>query len=175
MKALLGLCAVLALAGCKRSDMYTQDYKKTWDSSAFFKDGKSMRPLVAGTQARDVPNAAAAEPARIDQAMLERGQQRFNIFCTPCHGVAGNGQGMIVQRGFAQPPSFVEGDLRTAKAEVFYNAITNGYGAMYSFADRVAPTDRWAIVAYIRALQLSQNADPASLPASDRAQLEAAK
>ncbi len=134
-----------------------------------------MQPPVAGTVARDAPNGPCRRPRSIDAALLERGHERFEIFCTPCHGRAGNGEGMIVQRGFPHPPSFVEGALRTAKAQVFYDAITNGYGAMYSFADRVAPADRWAIIAYIRALQLSQNADPASLPAPDRAQLEAAK
>jgi mono/diheme cytochrome c family protein len=169
------ILALCLLAGCKRADMYTQNYYKTWDRSAFFKDGTSMHPPVAGTVARDAPNGPAAEPATIDAALLERGHQRFEIFCTPCHGRAGNGEGMIVQRGFPHPPSFVEGKLRTAKSDVFYDAITNGHGAMYSYADRVAPPDRWAIIAYIRALQLSQNSDLASLPDSDRAQLQAVK
>ena len=174
-RGIAAMAVLLALAGCKRADMYTQDYRKTWDRSSFFKDGASMRPPVSGTVARDLPNLPAAEPAIIDAALLARGQQRYEIFCTPCHGQSGNGHGMIVQRGFAQPPSFADDDLRAAKATEFYDAITNGYGAMYSFADRVAPSDRWAIVAYIRALQLSQSADPASLPAEDRARLEATK
>ena len=108
-----------ALAGCKRADMYTQDSLRNWDRSAFFKDGTVMRHPVPGTVARDEPNGPAPEPTTIDAALLERGKQRYEIFCTPCHGRAGNGEGMIVQRGFPQPPSFVEGTLRTAKAAVF--------------------------------------------------------
>ncbi len=173
--ALLALALPLALAGCKREDMYTQNSYRTWDRSTFFKNGMSMRQPVAGTVARDAPSPPAAEPATIDAALLDRGHERFGIFCTPCHGRAGNGEGMIVQRGFPHPPSFVEGRLRTAKAQVFWDAITNGHGAMYSYADRVAPADRWAIIAYVRALQLSQNADPGSLPESDRAQLSATR
>ena len=167
--ALLSLLA--ALPACKRQDMYTQDRSQNWDRNDFFADGSSMRHPVAGTVARDAPNPPAAPPAIIDAALLARGQQRFEIYCTPCHGGAGNGEGMIVQRGFPHPPSFIQGRLRVAAAGVFYDAITNGYGAMYSYADRVAPADRWAIIAYIRALQLSQNADAAALPASDRARL----
>ena len=172
---LLFALPLLALAGCKREDMYTQDSLRNWDRSAFFKNGTSMRHPVAGTVARDMPNQPVPEPATIDAALLDRGKERYDIFCTPCHGRAGNGDGMIVQRGFPQPPSFVEGTLRTAKAQVFYDVITNGYGAMYSYADRVSPADRWAIIAYIRALQLSQGSTIASLPEQDRAQLAAAK
>ena len=175
MRLLLALALLAGLAACKRQDMYTQGYDKTWDRNAFFKNGTSMQAPVAGTVARDAPNGPAPEPATIDAALLQRGQERFNIFCTPCHGVAGNGGGMIVQRGFPPAPSLVEGTLRQAKAQVFYDTITNGHGAMYSYADRVSPVDRWAVIAYIRALQLSQNADASGLPADDRTQLEAAK
>jgi mono/diheme cytochrome c family protein len=107
--------------------------------------------------------------------MLERGQQRYEIFCTPCHGRSGNGRGMIVQRGFPQPPSLTEGSLRTADSKVFYDAITKGYGVMFAYDTRVSPADRWAIIAYIRALQRSQDTPVASLPAEARAELEAAK
>ena len=165
---LAALAALATLSACKRQDMYTQQLTRTWDHSAFFDDAASMRKPVAGTVARDMPNPPVAAPAVIDARLLARGAERFAIFCTPCHGAAGNGEGMIVQRGFPHPPSFVEGALRQAKAGVFYDAITHGYGAMYSFADRVSPADRWAIIAYIRALQLSQNAEAASLPAQDR-------
>jgi mono/diheme cytochrome c family protein len=171
----LALLAVGALAGCKREDMYTQDSSRTWDRNAFFQNDTSMRAPVAGTVPRDAPAPSAPEPKIIDAALLQRGEQRFDIFCSPCHGRAANGEGMIVQRGFPHPPSFVEGKLRTAPAQLFYDTITNGYGAMYSYATRVPPADRWAIAAYIRALQLSQNADAATLPAQDKAQLEAAK
>ena len=169
------LISLVSLAGCKREDMYTQDRSKTWDNNPFFANGSSMRHPVAGTVARNSPNESVSPPALIDAALLGRGQQRFEIFCTPCHGRAGNGEGMIVQRGFPHPPSFVEGRLRTADAGIFYNAITNGYGAMYSYSDRVSPADRWAIIAYIRALQLSQNADVASLPAQDQTSLASSK
>ena len=171
--AMLGLLTVVP--GCKRQDMYTQDRSQTWDHNRFFADGSSMRHPVAGTVARNSPNGPVRPPAVIDAALLGRGQQRFEIFCTPCHGRAGNGEGMIVQRGFPHPPSFVEGRLRTADAGVFFDAITNGYGAMYSYADRVSPSDRWAIIAYIRALQFSQNADAARLPAEDRTRLAAVR
>ena len=173
---LLLLLAALLPAACKRQDMYAQGYAKTWDRSTFFKNQSTMRHPPEGAVARethypDVP----AKPTVIDAALIDRGHERFNIFCTPCHGFAGNGRGMIVQRGFPQAPSFVEGRLRTADASVFYSAITNGYGAMYSYDTRIPPADRWAIIAYIRALQRSQNTDPASLPPADRARLEAAR
>jgi mono/diheme cytochrome c family protein len=114
-------------------------------------------------------------PTVITAALLERGHERYDIFCTPCHGRAGNGAGMIVQRGFEHPPSLVEGELRTADNKVFYDTITKGYGAMYSFDTRVDPADRWAIIAYIRALQRSQNTAVASLPPEAQAKLEAAQ
>ena len=175
MRALLALAVLATLAGCKRADMYTQGSSRTWDRNAFFKNGSSMQAPIGGTVARNAPNGPANEPQTIDAALLARGEERYGIFCTPCHGRAGNGEGMIVQRGFPHPPSFVDGTLRTAKAEVFYDVITNGYGAMYSYADRVTPADRWAIIAYIRALQLSQNSAPEALPPEDRSHLEAAK
>ena len=169
------LAAAALLGGCKRLDMYTQGYAKSWDQNGFFANGTVMRHPVEGTVPRQVANPDAAAPATISAALLARGQERFDIFCTACHGRAGNGEGMIVQRGFPHPPSFVEGRLRTADARVFYDAITNGYGVMYSFATRVAPADRWAIIAYIRALQLSQNTEVASLPAAEQANLRAAQ
>ena len=170
-----GLFLLALLAGCDKLDMYTQHYFKWWDRSSFFANGSSMRHPVAGTVARDAPNGPVAQPAAIDAAMLERGHQRFDIFCAPCHGNSGHGEGMIVQRGFPTPPSLVDGELRTAKASRFYHAITSGQGQMYSYATRVTPADRWAIIAYIRALQQSQDAKVASLPQQDRAQLEALK
>ncbi len=168
--------AILALAGCKQEDMYTQQSSRTWDRNRVFEDGTSMRHPVAGTVARDAPNPPAPQPPSITADLVSRGQQRFDIFCTACHGAAGNGQGMIVQRGFPQAPSFVQGKLRDAKAEVFWNAMTQGYGAMYSFATRISPNDRWAVIAYVRALQLSQNTEASSLPPEDQARLvEAAR
>jgi len=169
----LALAALLvpALLGCKREDMYTQAKYKTWDRSDFFQSGGSMLTPVPGTVARDAPNPPVPQPATIDAAMVARGHERFDIFCSPCHGRAGDGAGMIVQRGFPRPPSFYSQALRQAKAQHFYDVIEHGYGAMYSYADRVPPPDRWAITAYIRALQLSQDAQVAQLPAQDLTKL----
>lgn len=100
--------------------------------------------------------------------LLERGQERFRIYCTPCHSELGDGRGMIVQRGFPAPPSYHSDRLRQAPTQHFYDVITSGYGAMYSFANRVQPEDRWAIAAYIRALQRSQHAPMTSMPAGQR-------
>jgi mono/diheme cytochrome c family protein len=115
-------------------------------------------PLPEGVVAQgDLELAAQArEPPEATAALLARGRERFGIFCSPCHGVDGYGEGIIVARGFPHPPSFHEARLRAAPAQLFFDTITNGNGAMYSYADRVPPTDRWAIIAYIRALQLSQ-------------------
>jgi len=104
-------------------------------------------------------------------ALVERGQERFRIYCTPCHSELGDGQGMIVQRGFPPPPSYHDDRLRNVPIQHFYDVITQGYGAMYPFADRVPGDDRWAIAAYIRALQRSQNATLAEVPPADRGAL----
>lgn len=174
-RTVLLVLAALLPAACKRQDMYTQGYAKTWDRSTFFKNESTMRHPAEGTVPRATHYPDVPMPTIIDAALVDRGQQRFNIFCTPCHGFAGNGRGMIVQRGFPPAPSFVEGKLRTAEVGVFYSAITNGYGAMYSYDTRIPPSDRWAIIAYIRALQRSQNTDIAALPPEDQARVEASK
>ncbi len=176
MRPVLLLLAVASLlAGCKREDMYVQRYLRSWDQSRFFANGMSMRHPPDGTVARQPYQADVPAPAVVSAELLERGQQRYEIFCTPCHGRSGNGRGMIVQRGFPQPPSLTEGSLRTADNTVFYDAITKGYGVMYAYDTRVSPADRWAIVAYIRALQRSQNTAVASLPADARTELDASK
>ena len=169
---LLAVVATLALGGCKRANMYSQAKSENWDRSNFFPDGQSMRLPVAGTAPRDEPNLPVAQPAAITEAMLERGHERYQIFCTPCHGRAGDGQGIIVQRGFPQPPDFASAEMRRISAQTIYDTITYGRGAMYSHADRVPPTDRWAIAAYIRALQLSRGVAVASLAPADRAKLD---
>ena len=161
----------LALAGCKRHDMYAQERSGTWDRSRFFPNGLSMRPPAPGAVPVREDDPDAPQPARITQAMLARGAQRFDIFCTPCHGRTGDGDGMIVQRGFPHPPSFNSDRLRMAKAAHFYDVITNGYGVMYSYASRVPSADRWAVIAYVRALQRSQGTAAAALTADDRAAL----
>ncbi|HKU86877.1 MAG TPA: c-type cytochrome [Casimicrobiaceae bacterium] len=114
----------------------------------------------------------ATNPLPITRATLERGRERFDIYCAPCHSVAGDGDGMVVRRGFPSPPSYHTDRLRKAPDAHFYSVITNGYGVMYAYADRVAPADRWAIVAYIRALQLSQSARIGDVPAARRQALE---
>ncbi|HEY3563445.1 MAG TPA: cytochrome c [Casimicrobiaceae bacterium] len=113
----------------------------------------------------------ATNPLPIDRRTLERGRERFDIYCSPCHSIAGDGDGMVPRRGFPHPPSYHIARLRNAPDAHFYNVITQGYGMMYSYADRVAPADRWAIVAYIRALQLSQDARIDDVPPEHRAEL----
>ena len=111
-------------------------------------------------------------PFPITKEVLLRGQERFDIYCAPCHGRTGYGDGMIVRRGFSAPPSYHEARLRKASVGHFFDVITNGFGAMYPYGDRITPEDRWAIIAYIRALQLSQDASLNDVPASKRATLK---
>jgi mono/diheme cytochrome c family protein len=117
--------------------------------------------VAQGDLARD---ALAAKPPPVTSALLARGRERFDIFCAPCHGLAGEADGVIVKHGFPKPPSYHSDALLNASAQHLYDVISNGYGVMYAFADRVEPQDRWAIVAYIRALQLSQHATVAEAP-----------
>src|SRR5262245_40427393 len=185
--------ALMLLPGC-RSDMYAQPRYEPLEPSAFFADGTSARPLVAGTVPRSDPRGGPPEgisedlfssgwsqgklaesvPFPVDHQVLERGQERYRIFCTPCHGELGDGQGMIVKRGFTPPPPFTSERLLQEPLGHFFQVITNGHGVMYSYASRVPPRDRWAIAAYIRALQLSQHAMAADLPAEDHDQLNGA-
>lgn len=176
---------LLLLTGCW-FDMREQPKAKVLGQSDFFLDGQASRPLAADTVARghlDLDMALYegmnedgtpidAFPIEITREVLERGRQRFDIFCSPCHGRLGNGQGMIVQRGFKTPPSFHIDRLREAPPGHFYDAITNGFGVMYSYASRITPEDRWAIIAYIKALQLSQNATVDDVPPDQRNKLE---
>jgi hypothetical protein len=181
----LVLCVVL-LGGC-RQDMHMQPKILPLAPSQFFDDGRSARPVVPGAIARGQLrtdellytgkiNGAVADtfPFRMTRKDLERGQERYNIYCTPCHGRIGNGQGMIVQRGFPPPPSYHIDRLRQAPAGHFFDVMTNGFGTMYSYASRVKPEDRWRIVAYIRALQLSQHATVANVPEEKRSEIPGA-
>ncbi len=186
----------LLSAGCSEADMVTQPKYRTFRPSTFFADGQSSRQVEPGTvargQLRDRPafdtgevggkladfiplegfdpseklDPAEARAAR--RRALARGRQRYDIFCSPCHARTGDGNGMIVQRGFSKPPSFHDAKdgprLREVPDGHLFRVITNGYGAMYSYASRISPADRWAIVAYVRALQLSRNAQPADVP-----------
>ena len=170
-RALLTLC--LVTAGCDQ--MSHQPRYDSYERSTLFADGTSMQAPPDGTIGRDDP-ALAAELARrpdITPALLERGQQRFGIYCSPCHDTSGDGHGTVPARGFPQPPSFHIDRLRQAPSRYFVDVITSGHGVMYSYADRVAPRDRWAIAAYIRALQLSQDAPAALLTPDERSRLEA--
>ena len=165
-RALAAFVAVLTLAACKQQEMAQQKRQDTYSRSEIWRDGTSARPLPAGAVAQgDLDrDAEAANPPDVTPALLVRGQERFTINCLPCHGAAGDGDGMIVRRGFPQPPSYHTRRLRAAPPQYLFDVITNGYGVMYSYATRVSPGDRWAIVAYIRALQLSRHATLAEAP-----------
>jgi mono/diheme cytochrome c family protein len=180
------LLAAVMLAGC-RQDMHDQPRYEPLEANPFFADGRASRPQVAGTVARGQlredehfftgmvnGETAAAFPAPVTREMIERGRQRFEIFCTPCHGRLGDGQGMVAQRGFRNPPTYHSEQLREAPVGHIFDVITNGFGAMYSFNDRIPPADRWAIVAYIRTLQFSQAAPLNELPAPVRQEFEQA-
>ena len=165
-------CLVLCLlAGCERGmhDMYDQPKYRTQQPSALFADGNSARLAPPGS----VPVASpATTPFHRDAATLARGRERYEIFCAPCHGRGGFGDGMVVQRGFPAPPSYHSERLRNAPDSHLLDVIANGYGAMYPYGDRVAEADRQAIVAYIRVLQFSQHAARARLAAGDLQQLD---
>jgi mono/diheme cytochrome c family protein len=197
MKRLLLACVLpLALAGCERAmhGMYDQPRYDTGEASPLFPDGRADRPPPAGS----VPMAAgtlafsssgrkgtdtvgqweaastSTAPPPVTLALLRRGQERYGIYCLPCHSPVGDGDGPVVRRGFPRPPSYHEERLRAAPDRHFFDVITHGHGIMHSYADRVPPADRWAIVAYIRALQLSQHAEAAQLPPAIRAKLPGA-
>lgn len=177
IEASLGiLVGILLLGGCQQK-MADQPRYEPLDPSSFFADGQSSRPRVPGTVPRGalpqpLPDASADFPVPIRMALLERGRERYNINCAPCHDRTGSGNGMIVQRGFPRPPSFHEERLKQAPPGHIYRVITQGYGMMASYANRVLPEDRWAIAAYIRALQLSQAAPLDAAPPAERARLE---
>jgi mono/diheme cytochrome c family protein len=170
--------------------MHVQPRYNPFDPSDFFEDGQSARLPVEGTIPRGEMtlgpeellytgkvNGAPAEvfPFPITREALDRGRERFNIYCTPCHGMSGDGDGMIVQRGFRRPPSFHTDALRNAPAGHFFDVITNGFGVMYPYGSRVPPRDRWAIVSYIRALQLSRQAAIEDVPEAARGILQDGK
>lgn len=168
--------------------MVDQQKLKPFAENDFFADARGSRVPPPHTVARGqlradeqfytgkIGNALAANfPIPVTRELVARGQQRFDIYCAVCHGATGAGNGMIVQRGFPAPPSFDEQRLRDAPVGHFVDVITNGYGVMYSYASRVSPEDRWAIAAYIRALQLSQHAAPGDADPAGAKQLEAAR
>jgi mono/diheme cytochrome c family protein len=181
-RAGLLLVGCLALASGCRKDMYDQPKYKEYDPSTSFRDGTSSRPIAAGTIARGELHAdkgyydgktAKGEdvdvfPFPVTKATIELGRERYQVFCTPCHGRTGDGNGMVVRRGFSPPPSFHAEYLRKIKVGHFYDVITHGYGAMYSYAARIPVDQRWAIAAYIRVLQYSRDARPEDLTPEER-------
>jgi mono/diheme cytochrome c family protein len=167
----LSACAFLAACSLKQ-DMAVQPKNRPLTPSDFFADGRSERPLVENTVVRGsiaedefaVPKESNAFPLPINQALLDRGEERYKIFCSPCHGLQGDGNGMVAVRGMKHPPTFHQERLRQVTNGYIYDVITNGFGAMMSYSAQIPPRDRWAIVAYLRALQLSRNAKLSDLP-----------
>ena len=168
--------------GC--TDMYDHQKVKPLEESKFYRDGLSARPLVEGTVARGHENMDEhlyrgtvngklvdefPFPATLD--VIKHGEDRYNTFCSPCHSRLGDGNGMIVRRGFPKPNSFHSDSVRNKPAGYYFDVITNGFGRMYSYAPSVPVKDRWAIVAYIRALQLSQRAHVSGLPSDDQSRI----
>lgn len=177
------LAPLLALGAC-RQDMHDQPRYKPYAKSDFWGDDRSARPLPEGTVARgqlradaalytgkDGRDFVAAFPVAVDEPLILRGQQRYNVYCTPCHGRTGAGNGVVVQRGFKQPPSFHIDRLRDSPPGYIFDVMTSGFGAMQDYSAQIEPKDRWAIVAFIRALQYSQHATIDDVPADKRGAL----
>lgn len=182
----LMLVALLSTLGACRQKMANQPRYDPLETSDFFADGMSARPRVAETVARGELstdpffdtgkiNGAVADgfPMPVTRELVDRGHQRFDIYCSECHGRLGDGNGMIPSRGYRRPPSFHTQALRTATTGHFFDVMTNGFGAMPPYGSMIPPQDRWAIVAYIRALQISQNATVGDVPPGERASLDA--
>lgn len=179
------LCLLaIAAAGC-RQDMHDQPKYTAYERSEFFADQRSARPVVEGTIAQGHLNGddllhagrvggqpATMFPFAVDEPLMRRGRERYDIFCSPCHGLTGEGDGMVVQRGYRRPPSFHVDRLRQAPPGHLYDVITNGFGAMPDYAAQIPVRDRWAIAAYMRALQLSQNAAGTDLPPEAQGRLK---
>ncbi len=185
--AAAGLLLVLPLAGC-RQNMHNQAKAKTYRESDFFADGVEARPLPAHAVARgelredavfytglsEAGDLATTPPMPVTRELLVRGRERFDVFCSPCHGRLGDGRGMIVQRGFKQPVSFQDERLRNSPLGYFVNNMTEGFGQMPSYAAQIPPEDRWAIASYIRVLQYAESAQVADLSAEERQRLDEA-
>lgn len=180
--------ACAGVAGCDMFDMYDQPRYEPLEASEMFDDHGSSRQLVQGTVPRGwlreddalytgkVNGEFVAKlPVEFNEKLMQRGQERFNIYCSVCHSRTGDGNGMIVRRGFRRPPSLHIERLRNAPAGHFFDVMTNGFGAMPSYASRIDVADRWAIVAYIRALQFSQNARLEDVPEDERPNLDESK
>jgi len=183
------ICVMLAVAltsGACRQDMHDQAKYEPLEESSFFDNGMASRPLIEGTIAREMPTQKTAFhtgrtpndefvtelPMELERALLDRGRSRFDAFCSPCHGQTGDGLGMIVRRGFKQPTSFHDQRLRESPVGYYFDVMSNGFGQMSSYASQIPAQDRWAIAAYISALQLSQNIPVDSLSAEEQQQLD---
>jgi Cytochrome C oxidase, cbb3-type, subunit III len=175
------LCGIV-LTGCGyslRQDMANQPRQNPLSPTSFFSDDRSERPLSENTVARGeiendalfVPKDSNAFPLPLTRDLLQRGQERYGIFCAPCHGIQGDGQGMIAVRGMKHPPSYHQERLRLEPNGYIYDVVTNGFGAMYGYSAQISQRDRWAIIAYVRALQLSRNASVSDLPPELRERL----
>jgi hypothetical protein len=176
--------ALVGATGC-RQDMHDQPKIKVYREADFFADRRGVRPIPEGTVARGFLQedqhmyaGRAGEdftnefPFPVTREVLERGRQQYDVFCAPCHGLAGLGNGMVVQRGFRPPPSFDNEEVRNQPVGYYFDVMTNGFGAMPDYRAQVSPGDRWAIAAYIRALQFSQRANIADLPADLRQRIQ---
>jgi len=179
MLAITAILLTPVLSGC-RQDMHDQPRYEPLEASDFYPDGRSARPLVEGTvprghlnddvllfTGRDGSDWSARFPFAVTRDVMDRGRERYEIFCTPCHGRLGNGKGMVVQRGFPQAQSLHDKRLREERSGYIFDVITNGFGRMRGYAAQIRARDRWAIVAYVRALQLSQAASASSLDPAD--------
>ncbi len=161
----------IMLCACQ-PDLADQPKYETYEAAPYFENGRSAREPVPGTVATDARPAGWRPPRpALEHTLLSQGREAYEVYCAPCHGSTGRGDGMIVRRGFPAPPSLHLARLRQAPDTHFYDVITRGYGVMYSYAARVRPAQRWAITAYIRALQFSQQAPVAALPAAERLRL----
>lgn len=177
MRGRLSIAICILAAACTRSNMDSQPKYHEYEEGGLFENGRVLQAPVPSTVARgDLARAdEIKDKPAVAMDLLRRGREQFNIFCSPCHDRTGSGHGVIVQRGMPQPWDFHAEPLRTAEDQRFFDAISKGYGAMYGYADRIRPRDRWAIVAYIRALQLSRHAALSDVPAEERSQLLAEK
>lgn len=186
VSVVMSLCCLGVVAGGCRQDMHDQPKYEPLEQSTIFADGAASRPMVEGTVARGMLREdpilytgrtaddlfVTELPVELSRELLDRGQARFNAFCSPCHGRTGEGNGMVVQRGFKHPQSLHETRLRESPLGYYFHVMTNGFGEMSSYAAQVSPEDRWAIAAYIRALQLSQFAPVESLSPDEIGQIE---
>jgi mono/diheme cytochrome c family protein len=172
MRAALLMLLASSLGACSDQSMTRQPHYGPNAPAPIFANGSAAQTPPAGAVAQDAEAEAEASavPPPVDLTLLRRGQERFEIFCSPCHGFGGDADGAVVRRGFPRPPSYYDAALMAAPAQLFFDTITNGFGVMYAYGSRIPPRDRWAIIAYIRALQQSRSASMAAAPDQGAAQ-----